>query len=62
MIDLLADDFPTVRQTSLAIIFPAAGLLLLALGIRRRLAWRRWNGSDNARQLTPGECSNGLTR
>lgn len=50
MIDVLADG-PTLRQTSYAIIFPLAGVLLLAFGIRRRLSWRRWNRSDNDRLL-----------
>ena len=52
VIDVLADG-PTFRQTGYAIIFPVAGALLLAFGIRRRLAWRRWNRSDTDRLLVP---------
>jgi hypothetical protein len=52
VIDVLADG-PTLRQTSYAIIFPLVGVLLLAFGIRRRLAWRRWNRSDNDRLMVP---------
>ncbi|KAA0114046.1 hypothetical protein CIW51_21935 [Mycolicibacterium sp. P9-22] len=60
MIDMLAYG-PTFRQTSYAIIFPVVGAVLLALGIRRRLAWRRWNGDDNDRLLkqTPGSAAPG---
>lgn len=52
VIDVLANG-PTLRQTSYAIIFPLVGVLLLAFGIRRRVAWRRWNGGDNDRLLVP---------
>lgn len=52
VIDVLADG-PTFRQTSYAIIFPLAGVLLLAFRTRRRLAWRRWNRGDNDRLLVP---------
>ena len=50
IIDVLSAG-PTFRQSAYAVVFPGAGVLLLVFGIRRRLAWRRWNHSDNDRLL-----------
>lgn len=40
-------------QATAALIFPLAGAVLLAIGIRRRRAHDRWNRSDDERLLHP---------
>lgn len=43
-----------LNQAAAALIFPLAGVVLLAVGIRRRRAYNRWNRRDDERLLHPG--------
>ena len=43
-----------LNQAAAALIFPLAGAVLLAVGIRRRRAHDRWNRRDDERLLHPG--------
>jgi hypothetical protein len=42
-----------LNQAAAALIFPLAGTVLLAIGVRRRRAYNRWNRRDDERLLHP---------
>ena len=55
--DLLADGLWAYRlgQASFSMIFPATGVVLLVVGVRRRRAYRRWMNEDENRLLGPDQ-------
>lgn len=45
---------PWIGPAARAALFTAAGVALLVIGVRRRLARARWNRDDDRRLLHPG--------